>query len=300
MELYQAIKTWMEVYKKTSVKQATYDRMLISLKLMEKYSVSRIHVEELTGADVQCYINELLENGYALTTIKKQFNLISAYIRYANAEGIMSKPLYNTVKLPSQGIVRKPKREIVAYNEEEQARLKAVIATKSKSGYNLIGFMLATGLRVGEALALKQEDINWQRKAITVRRTLVRLATPSQSYVQDSPKSHASNRTIPLNNDAWGILASLPRTRTYVFGPDETHTFSYETLRTHAKAACKEAHIPYLGMHVFRHTFATNCYNKGCDVKLLSKLLGHGSVSVTYNTYIHLFGDALEEMRAVI
>ena len=53
-------------------------------------------------------------------------------------------------------------------------------------------------------------------------------------------------------------------------------------------------------MHVFRHTFATNCYYRGCDVKILSKLLGHSSVTVTYNTYIHLFGDALEEMRAVL
>ena len=56
----------------------------------------------------------------------------------------------------------------------------------------------------------------------------------------------------------------------------------------------------YYGLHVFRHTFATNCYHRGCDVKVLSKLLGHGSVAVTYNTYIHLYGDALEAMRAVI
>ena len=64
--------------------------------------------------------------------------------------------------------------------------------------------------------------------------------------------------------------------------------------------ACDLAGVKYLGQHVFRHTFATNCYARGCDVKVLSKLLGHSDVTITYNTYIHLFGDALEEMRKVI
>lgn len=54
------------------------------------------------------------------------------------------------------------------------------------------------------------------------------------------------------------------------------------------------------GNHALRHTCATNCYNRGCDVKILSKLLGHADVSITYNIYIHLYGDALEEMRSVI
>ncbi|MGI6168933.1 MAG: tyrosine-type recombinase/integrase [Christensenellales bacterium] len=53
-------------------------------------------------------------------------------------------------------------------------------------------------------------------------------------------------------------------------------------------------------MHVFRHTFATNCYYRGCDVKIPSKLLGHADVNIPYNTYIHLFGDALEEMWAIV
>ena len=61
-----------------------------------------------------------------------------------------------------------------------------------------------------------------------------------------------------------------------------------------------KAQVEYRGMHVFRHTFATNCYYKGCEIKKLSKLLGHASVTITYNTYIHLYGDALEELRSVI
>lgn len=49
-----------------------------------------------------------------------------------------------------------------------------------------------------------------------------------------------------------------------------------------------------------RHTFATNCYYRGCEIKLLSKLLGHANVTITYNIYINLYGDALEEMRSIV
>lgn len=75
---------------------------------------------------------------------------------------------------------------------------------------------------------------------------------------------------------------------------------SYEMMRWNIQVACKEAGVPYLGQHVFRHTFATNCYRRGCNVKILSKLLGHADVGITYNTYIHLLDDGLEEMRSVL
>ena len=86
----------------------------------------------------------------------------------------------------------------------------------------------------------------------------------------------------------------------FVFHDENGDMLTYETLRWRTKKACEMAGVPYYGQHVFRHTFATNCYERGCDVKLLSKLLGHADVTITYNVYIHLFGDALEEMRSVV
>ena len=54
--------------------------------------------------------------------------------------------------------------------------------------------------------------------------------------------------------------------------------------------------MEYRGEHVFRHTFATNCYYRGIDVKILSNLLGHADVNITYNIYVHLYGDGFEAM----
>ena len=70
----------------------------------------------------------------------------------------------------------------------------------------------------------------------------------------------------------------------------------YEALRWQTKCACRDAGIQYRGEHVFRHTFATNCYYKGMDIKILSKLLGHADVIITYNIYVHLYGEGFEEL----
>ena len=70
----------------------------------------------------------------------------------------------------------------------------------------------------------------------------------------------------------------------------------YEALRFQTRKLCEEAKVEYRGEHVFRHTFVTNYYYNGVDVKIISRLLGHADVNITYNLYIHLYGDGFDEM----
>ena len=162
--------------------------------------------------------------------------------------------------------------------------------------------MMETGLRVGEALALRWKDVQIARKRLTVRATVVRLANKKQSFVQDCAKSEASNRTIPLTPNAVRLLNTLweLRTNEWVFTNTDGERLSYEALRWQTRCACRDAGVEYRGEHVFRHTFATNCYCKGVDIKILSRLLGHADVNITYNIYIHLYGDGFDEMYAAL
>ena len=64
--------------------------------------------------------------------------------------------------------------------------------------------------------------------------------------------------------------------------------------------ACAKANVDYKGMHVFRHTFATNQFYKGTNVKVLSRILGHADASITYNVYIHLYGDGFDDMLEAV
>ena len=303
-QFYQTLEEWMVKYKKNSVKTATYDRMLVSFKLMKNYKISYVYLDKLCSDDIQEYINHLVKDGYALTTIKKQYNLITGFIKYANVEGFISRPLYHNVKLPSQSVVHKPKRDVVAYNDIEQMNLRRVLKTHARIEYDVATFMMETGTRIGEALAICWRDINWARRSIRIDKTLVRLCSKGQTFLQNEAKSYSSNRTIPLSTDALTLLKYLYEKEDdpsgYVFHDENGNSLTYEAMRWHITIACRQAKVPYFGQHVFRHTFATNCYHRGCDVKVLSKLLGHADVTVTYNTYIHLFGDNLEEMRKVL
>ena len=302
--LESCIYEWLASYKKNTVKEATYDRLIVAYKALCRHHISRIDPVQLQPRDIQEYINSLVNDGYSLSTIKKQYNLLSAYLRYANTEGIISRPIYNNVHLPTQSNVKKRKREIEAYSKPEQVALSKVLRTRKRPGYAAALLMLETGLRVGEVLALSWSDVDWDRQAIRVNKTLIRLTEKKRIKVQDGAKSYTSNRLVPLSKTAYMLLEEMLEEVDSldggIFRSEDGSLLSYEAMRWQIQRACEEAHVPYKGQHVFRHTFATNCYKKGADVKILSKLLGHASVAITFNTYIHLYGDALEEMRSVV
>lgn len=302
--LYDEINNWMVMYKEKSVKPSTYDRMLTSLKLMERYDISGIDVRNLRTSDIQDYVNKLVDDRYALSTIKKQYHLIGAFIEYANLTDLIAKPIHKGVRLPSESVVKKSKKEVFFYSTDEQKALKKILFRADSPAYSVALMMLETGMRVGEALALCWSDVDWRRRAIRISKTVVRIADQKRSYVQQSAKSYTSNRTIPLSKEAFDLLSWLNKTdcceSDFIFHDENGKRLSYEALRWWTKKACCEAGVPYYGQHVFRHTFASNCYQRGCDVKKLSKLLGHSDVTITYNVYIHLFGDELEELRSVL
>lgn len=304
--LYVAIGEWLEEHKKNSVKTLTYDRLLITYKLMLKYPIAEFLVSDIDSRDMQRYLNSLVVDGYSASTIKKQFNLLTAYWKWAMSQNLVRIPVYLGVSVPSESSVSTPRSEIQVYSHEEQAKLLRCLRTLEHDQYAAVVLMLEAGLRIGEVLALDWNDILWVRRAVKVHRTLIRMSSEATTFVQETPKSKTSKRTIPLSNEALEILKQFRAKRGisdgYVFSrlDDPEMPYSYSSIEFHIRRLCKDLEIPYRGLHAFRHTFATNCYERGCDVKILSKLLGHADVAITYNTYIHLYGDALEEMRKVI
>lgn len=305
--LGESISKWLDDYKKNSVKSATYDRLVISNRLMNKYSIVNLNVAELSSDDIQRYLNELVSDGYSLSTIKKQFTLLTAYLKYAFSIGKITNPIYLGVRLPGECAVKKEAKTVETYNHSDQRKLMKVLSTLEHPEYGAIVLMLECGLRCGEAQCLSWNDILWNRSAIRVNKTLVRSSSEHGStFVQNGAKSRTSNRTIPVNKTVIDILESLEKKRRpsdrFIFPSkdDSSLPISYSAVKYYLRKACGVAGIKYRSPHSLRHTFASNCYERGCDVKILSKLLGHADVTITYNIYIHLYGDALEEMRKVL
>ena len=293
--LADCIRMWMIDYKKNSVKPSTYDRLIVSRKLLERYTLAWMPTDRITVDDIQRFVNELVRDGYAWTTIKKEYSLLTAFYKFAYSRGLSSTLPYVGVELPREANVKKLRKDIDIFAPWEQECLKRVLYTLEDVSYAAGILMLETGMRVGETLALEWDDILWNRRAIRVSKTLVRLGgVNGWMFVQRNPKSKSSIRTIPMSKNAEGLLRRLLSFRKtenpYLF-PNENDPklpISYDALRYRLQSAFSKANVEYRGFHTFRHTFASNCYAKGCDVKILSKLLGHRDASITYNIYMAL------------
>ena len=290
-----------QAYTYLNVSRATFDRLVQSNESIGRYQIGRERVCDITALDIQFYINQITKDGYSFSTIKKQLELLRASLRKAVKLKLIPDNPAMEIGMPNKDIVKKPKK-IKAYDTKDQERLQEYIETHTDNNAVLcVAFMIETGLRSGEALALRWSEVNTDKHKCHVCATVVNPHLPSKAYVQDTPKTDSSIRTVPLNVRATTILSILKRRASseFVFGSNNNR-LEYPTLIRTIKKMCRESNVDYLGAHVFRHTFATNCYYKGIDIKILSKLLGHSDVKVTYNTYIDLYGDGFDDMYAAL
>jgi integrase len=301
MNLLRFVDIWLEVFKKNSIKAGTYGRLITSRNALEKYEISNKAIGEIDFFDIQKYINSVVADGYSVGEVKKRMLIVTAPLKQAAAMRIISADPCVGLKLPTEENVKKRAKEIVAYTKEEQEKFTRIIQLEPENvGYLAVAFMIETGIRCGELLALKWTDLQMDRCRMHVHATIV---NPMYNYAayQDSPKSKSSNRILPLTPRALQILKSLIKRRKteWVFEQDGKR-YTYQKLMYQTKKLCRECGVKYYGEHAFRHTFATNCYYKGIDVKILSRMMGHSSVQVTYNIYINLYGDGFDDMYAAL
>ena len=157
----------------------------------------------------------------------------------------------------------------------------------------LYKFLLATGCRINEALALSWSDIDLEGAIIHISKTL--------NYKQEinSPKSKSSYRDIDIDSQTVTMLKQYKRRQTqeaWKLGQTESIVFSdfingyanNRSLFTRLSTHFKRAKVPNIGFHGFRHTHASLLLNSGIPYKELQHRLGHSQLSMTMDIYSHL------------
>jgi len=189
----------------------------------------------------------------------------------------------------------KPRKqpELTLFNSDEISKI-ITITTISNNCRDLgILLSLCCGLRIGEVCALKWSDIDTDNGTIYITRTVQRLKSFDEQQkteiVIGSPKSISSTRTIPLPdflNNHLCKLRNIKNPDSFVLSGNnnllEPRLYQY-----YFKSFLRDANLKNSNFHILRHTFATRCVEKGVDVKSLSEILGHSSVSITLNRYVH-------------
>ena len=264
MNLREWCINYLRLYKSNNIKLSTMEGYLVCVNRIP----GNLPVN-CDAIDLQNFVIDMHNSGLSAVSIKHTLTVIRQAIKKAyQLRMIDSLPVFDSIEYP-----RDRARKVSALSPDELERL-GVILNRYDRYNDCFLFLLYTGMRVGEMLGLKWSDVDLKRRYCTIVRTNYR------GTLQD-PKTINSIRSVPLIVDAAEIL----RRRRRILTGDFVFPYSYFTLRDAFRRVCAAAGIAPRGVHVLRHTYATCALRSGIDIKTLSAILGHASVSITLDIY---------------
>ncbi len=243
-------------------------------------------VSAMTRQEVQAYVTELVQAGYAPKSIDNIHDTLSAVLRTGVEWGHLQDNPARGVRLPKLRTVR-PKWVLTT---SQAARLLEVLALLPRT---MAGLVMLTGLRRGEVFALRWRDLDEESRLLTVREAVY-------DGVFDTPKTEASDRQIPLS-DAACLLVAQWRAKTTTVHPESlvfstrkgTPLAPNNVLRRHIFPACKALGLPRATWLTFRRTYSSWSHEQGVPGKVVAQLMGHANVDTTLNVYTQVLDGSL-------
>jgi integrase len=230
---------------------------------------------EITAARVQAFITSLGKQGYARRTVQLHHDILSMVFSYCLLHGYTQVSPMDAVSIPKG--LRATKRTV-----PDDAALEAVRTRTDVPLAPLVLTCLYTGLRRGEALALRQEDVDRKAKVIHVTKAVEYIGNRPEIK---APKTSTGIRDVPIPAV---LMPLLPKGKGYLFpGPDQDAPMTKTVFRKRWLAYCKAIGFD-ITSHQLRHGYATFLYEAGVPVLAAQKLLGHANASTTMNIYTHL------------
>ena len=267
-------------------------RCIIGSKLLTE--VKPIHCQRI--------FSKMAEEGYKTSTIYQARIALFNMLEFARENDVI---IANPCKKSVKSDMGKPSEKKEALTIDVQKKfLEAVVGYSYENQYR---FVLQTGLRTGELIGLKWEDIDFENRTIKIQRTMEYRYKVGEWRV-GPPKSKSGYRTIPLTDEAIRILENQrAKNRSLKVTPIEWKDTVFlcrkgtpvknSTYDTGLFKYCDRVGIPHFSMHVLRHTFATRCIEGGMKPKTLQKILGHSNIGITMNLYVHITED--EKQREI-
>jgi len=301
---------WLQDYKKSSLRPTTFDSYATIARCHLKPALGGIPLKDLRPEHLQRLYNDKARSGLSATTVRYIHAVIGQSLRQAVRNRLVARDVSEATTLP-----RQDNKEIKPLTREQAQRLLAF--AKEDRLYPAIYLELSTGLRRGELLALRWDDLDLRAGTVTVRRGLVRVREDdgrggrSTRLLFQEPKTPAGRRVIPLSDQALAelrrhkarqnqeklLLGAAYRDNGLVFCTEDGAPYDPRNFARRFETLLKRAGLPHIRFHDARHSFATMLLELGEHPKVVQQILGHSRIGVTLDTYSHVSLDL--EKRAV-
>ena len=292
---------WLENYAKVKVRPSSHQTYRGYIDSHIKPNIGKIQLEKLASLDLQKLYKKLLEKGrvdrieskkqskgLSPKTVRNIHQIIASAIKLAKEQRLIAADPTEGCALPKlehREMKTLPIEQLTSFLRE----------AKESGGFEMYYVELATGLRRGELLGLKWEDIDLERGDLRVKWQVARI---DGEIVEAPLKTKNAYRTLPLAEDTIQVLKQQKKkvgSSPWVFPSPTGGPISPDSVLHMLHRVLKRAGLPRVRFHDLRHTFATLALQNGMDIKTVSGMLGHFSAGFTLDTYAHVTTAAQKE-----
>lgn len=295
------LRTWYELYSKPNVRPSTANYYHRSIERHIIPRMGNVKLSQLTSRDLQKLYRDLQENGRLREVQKaKKPGLSNATVRGIHM--MLHNALDRAVK--ERLILRNPTEDCIIPKIEKQEMkilhpedMSAYLAAAEKhNALPMFYLELVSGVRKGELVALLWDDLDPERRTISVSK---QAAVRNGEITISRPKTETSVRKISIPQEAVDLLIQEHEKHPdnpYMFPSPKTGGMYYpDSVVNLHKRILKDAGLEHIRFHDLRHTFATMALQNGVDVKTVSTMLGHYDAGFTLRTYTHSTRAAQED-----
>lgn len=281
-------------YKKDYIKESTYANYSNIISNHIAPDLGKYYLKDLNNKIIQEFLLKKykigrLDNlgGLSSKTIRDIVAIIKSSLKFAMKEDLISNFNLDFIypKISS-------KDKIYTISKQDQDKLiDYILKNQSSKNFGIL-LTLYSGIRIGELCALQWKDIDFKNNILNINKTLQRVYIKDKQInksklIITNPKTHNAEREIPLNKDFAKELKKFKTDNEDYILSGSRKWIEPRTYRRFFARTLEKAKIDKINFHGLRHTFATNCIKLGVDYKTVSELLGHATVNITLNLYVH-------------
>ena len=288
------LRLWYDLYAEPNVRPTTAASYRRSIELHVIPRIGDIKLNRLTSREIQKLYKDLLENG-RLREVQKEKNPGLSNSTVRGIHMMLHNALDRAVK--ERLILRNPTEDcIIPKLEKKEMKIlhpediKAYLTAAERRGVLPMFYLeLVSGVRKGELVALLWDDLDMERRTISVSKQA--LSRPGGEIVVNRPKTENSIRAVSIPQEAVDLLVEEHKKHPdnpYMFPSPKTGGMYYpDSVVNLHKKLLQDAGLEHIRFHDLRHTFATMALQNGVDVKTVSSMLGHYDAGFTLRTYTH-------------